>query len=80
MEYSMGSHHALEIGKMSVRLRPPLIGALVRLSAFALASIRRADRPASDGFIKFLRAKQVARQFRFGGSGLGGQETRPQFR
>jgi hypothetical protein len=82
MDYSLGSHPAFELAKMCARLRsrPPLVGALVRLWAFALASIRRADRPVSDEFIKFLRAEQMARLVRLGAVPPDGRETRPQFR
>jgi hypothetical protein len=80
--YSLGSHPAFEVAKTCVRLgsRPPLVGALVRLSAFALASIRRLDRPVPDEFVRFLRAEQMARLFRFSASGRDAQETHPQFR
>ena len=72
MDYSLGSHPAFEIAKISVRLRgrPPVVGALVRLSAFTIASIRRMPRPVSNQFIRFLRAEQMARLLPFGGGRL----------
>jgi len=78
MDYSLGSHPLFEVAKMGRRLRarPPIVGALVRLSAFTLASIRRLERPVSDEFVEFLRNEQVGRLRLFGGR-RSGSHRRP---
>ncbi len=63
MDFSLGSHPLFEVAKLSRRLRtrPPVIGAIVRLSAFTWAYCRREHRIVSEEFVRFLRKEQVGR-------------------
>jgi glycosyltransferase involved in cell wall biosynthesis len=63
MDYSLGSHPLFQVFKIAGRLpaRPYVLGALVRLSGFALATCRREKRPVSSEFVEFLREEQMGR-------------------
>jgi glycosyltransferase involved in cell wall biosynthesis len=57
MDHSLGSHLYFELFRVTRRLRnkPYVLGAIVRLWAFAVASARRSARPVSQDFVDFLR-------------------------
>jgi len=65
MDYSMGSHPAIELARCVRRLPDPPFGlsALVRMSAFLYATVRGQERPVSDEFVKFLRKSETERFF-----------------
>lgn len=67
MDFSLGSHPVFEIARLARRLgnRPPVLGALVRLSAFIWAYCHREQRMVSDEFIKFLRREEMEMLWRF---------------
>ncbi|MCZ2074426.1 MAG: glycosyltransferase family 2 protein [Bryobacterales bacterium] len=69
MDHSLGSHPCFEIFRILRRLqqRPFLLSALIRLWAFLMASLRRADRPVSNEFVQFLRQYELERLKRFFG-------------
>lgn len=63
MHYSMGSHPIFELFRMCRRLswKPFVVGALVRLFSFIMASCRREKKYVSDEFIRFLRKEEMER-------------------
>lgn len=67
MDYCVGCHPLFEIIRVIRRLRarPFVLGAAVRLLAFALSYCRRERRPVSPEFVEFLRAEQKARLWPF---------------
>jgi glycosyltransferase involved in cell wall biosynthesis len=74
MDFSLGSHPLFEIAKLARRVwsRPYVLGAFVRLCAFAWAYCRREKRPVSEEFVKYLRREQLGRLWNFGRSLLPG--------
>jgi glycosyltransferase involved in cell wall biosynthesis len=62
MDHSFGSHPFYEVFRTARRLtqKPYGIGAAVRLSAFAAATIKRAPRPVPQDFVTFLRDHEIA--------------------
>ncbi len=67
MDYSLGSHPMFEVLKLMrrLRMRPFVVGALVRLGGFVYASCRRARRDVPDEVVRFLRAEQMNRLIGF---------------
>lgn len=61
MDYLLGSHPLFELFKCVRRIKqkPFLIGAVLRLAAFAAASSRFKNRPVDDIFVKYLREEQL---------------------
>ena len=77
-DFSLGSHPLFEIAKLARRVWSPpyVLGAFVRLCAFAGAYCRTEKRPVSEEFVKYLRREQLRRLRHFGRSLLPGY--RPQ--
>lgn len=67
MHYSMGSHPLYEFFRAARRLsgKPFVVGALLRLFSFIVASCRKEPMYVSDEFIKFLREEEMKRVRRF---------------
>ena len=63
MDYGLGSHPLFEIVKVARRLpgKPPVIGPLTRLFAFASAYCRREKRLVSSDVVKYLQSEQLGR-------------------
>jgi glycosyltransferase involved in cell wall biosynthesis len=71
MDHSFGSHPAIELLRCVRRLRDRTYGlsALVRMSAFLYATVRRQKRPVSEEFVKFLRKSEMERLLSWDGRG-----------
>jgi biofilm PGA synthesis N-glycosyltransferase PgaC len=71
MDHSLGSHPAIEVLRCVRRLRdrPYGLSALVRMSAFLYATVRRQKRPVSKEFVKFLRKSEMGRLSSWAGTG-----------
>ncbi|HJT71383.1 MAG TPA: glycosyltransferase family A protein [Terriglobales bacterium] len=63
LAYSLGSHPFFEVAKCVPRIKskPYVLVALTGLVAFALASVRRKQRPVAEAFVAFLRKEQMRR-------------------
>lgn len=63
MDYSFGSSPLFELFRIARRLRqkPLIIGALIRLWSFVIASLRNRERPVPTEFVRFLRSVELSR-------------------
>jgi hypothetical protein len=67
MDHSLGSHPCFELFRIGRRLghRPYVVGAMIRLWAFLVASTQRRERPVSAEFVAFLRKYELSCLKRF---------------
>lgn len=68
MDFTVGSRPLFEIARLTRRLpvRPPVLGALVRLSGYAWAACCGEKRIVSEDFVTFLRREEMERLRRMG--------------
>jgi glycosyltransferase involved in cell wall biosynthesis len=60
-DYYMGTHPVIELFRMAKRFqeKPYVLGAIIRLAAFAWANVKSEERPVTDDFVRFLRREQM---------------------
>jgi poly-beta-1,6-N-acetyl-D-glucosamine synthase len=63
MDHATGTHPLFEVVKVARRLpcKPMVVGSIVRLTAFSIASLRGDPRPVSQACVHFLRSEQTDR-------------------